>query len=144
MRTWLRRASPAAASASSWAAASSRARRIRSACSLFCSWLFSFWQLTTIPVGTWVIRTAESVVLTLWPPGAAAAEDVDAQVVLVDPDVDGLGLGHHQDAGRAGVDAALRLGHRHPLHAVHAALELQQRRTARGRARERLATSPPP
>jgi hypothetical protein len=24
---------------------------------------------TTSPVGTWVIRTAESVVFTLWPPG---------------------------------------------------------------------------
>ena len=65
--------------------------------------------------------------------GAAAAEDVDAQVVLVDLDVDVLGLGHHQHAGGAGVDAALRLGDRHPLHAVDAALELQQpvRRLAR-------------
>src|SRR5262249_679596 len=42
---------------------------MRSACSLFCSWLFSFWQDTTIPVGRWVIRTAESVVFTLCPPG---------------------------------------------------------------------------
>ena len=41
-------------------------------------------------------------------------------------DVDLLGLGQHQHAGGAGVDAALRLGDRHPLHAVHAALELQQ------------------
>ena len=74
------------------ARASSRARRIRIACSLFCSWLFSFWQLTTMPVGRWVMRTAESVVLTLWPPGPAGAEDVDAQVVVVDLDVDLLGL----------------------------------------------------
>ena len=29
----------------------------------------SFWQETTMPVGRWVIRTAESVVLTPWPPG---------------------------------------------------------------------------
>ena len=42
---------------------------MRIADSLFCSWLFSFWQLATMPVGTCVIRTAESVVLTLWPPG---------------------------------------------------------------------------
>jgi hypothetical protein len=42
---------------------------MRIADSLFCSWDFSFWQLTTVPVGRWVIRTAESVVLTLWPPG---------------------------------------------------------------------------
>ncbi len=42
---------------------------MRIADSLFCSWLFSFWQDTTMPVGTCVIRTAESVVFTLWPPG---------------------------------------------------------------------------
>ena len=42
---------------------------MRSACSLFWSWLFSFWQDTTMPVGRWVIRTAESVVFTLCPPG---------------------------------------------------------------------------
>ena len=35
----------------------------------FWIWLRSFWQETTIPVGRWVIRTAESVVLTPWPPG---------------------------------------------------------------------------
>ena len=35
---------------------------------LFCSWERSFWQLTTMPVGRWVIRTAESVVFTLCPP----------------------------------------------------------------------------
>ena len=78
-----------------------------------------------MPVGRWVMRTAESVVLTLWPPGPRRAVDVDAQVVRVDLDLDLLGLGQHEHAGRAGVDAALRLGHRHPLHAVHAALVLQ-------------------
>ena len=31
---------------------------------LFCSWLRSFWQVTTMPVGTCVRRTAESVVFT--------------------------------------------------------------------------------
>ena len=47
----------------------SRARSIRIACSRFCSWERSFWQETTMPVGRWVIRTAESVVLTPCPPG---------------------------------------------------------------------------
>ena len=42
---------------------------MRIADSLFCSWLFSFWQLTTIPVGRCVMRTAESVVFTDCPPG---------------------------------------------------------------------------
>jgi hypothetical protein len=36
--------------------------------SLFLSWLRSSWQETTSPVGMCVMRTAESVVLTLWPP----------------------------------------------------------------------------
>src|SRR5665647_3413874 len=49
-----------------------RALRILRARSLFCSWLFSSWQLTVTPVGTCVSRTAESVVLTLWPPGPRA------------------------------------------------------------------------
>ena len=35
----------------------------------FWIWERSFWQVTTMPVGRWVIRTAESVVLTPWPPG---------------------------------------------------------------------------
>src|SRR2546422_260382 len=38
------------------------------ALSLFWSWLFSSWQATTMPLGRWVIRTAESVVLTDCPP----------------------------------------------------------------------------
>ena len=66
------------------------------------------------------------------------AEDVDAQVVGVDLDLDLLGLGQHEHAGRRGVDAALRLGGRHPLHAVHAALVLQpgpRRLAGLGRAR---------
>src|SRR3954452_16926731 len=40
----------------------------------------------------------------------AAAEDVDAQVVVVDGDVDLLGLRQDQDAGGAGVHPPLRLG----------------------------------
>ena len=93
--------------------------------SLFCSWDFSFWQETTMPVGTCVMRTAESVVLTLCPPGPERAVDVDPQVVGVDGDLDLLGLGHHQHAGGGGVDAALALGDGHALHAVHPALVLE-------------------
>ncbi len=69
VRTCERRMSAASASWASRWAASSRARRMRNALSLFCSWLFSFWQLTTMPLGMCVRRTAESVVLTDWPPG---------------------------------------------------------------------------
>ena len=43
----------------------------------------------------------------------------------VDLHVDLLGLGQHGDGDGRGVDAALRLGRRHALHAVDAALVLQ-------------------
>ena len=35
---------------------------------LFWVWLRWFWHVTTIPVGMWVSRTAESVLFTCWPP----------------------------------------------------------------------------
>ena len=35
----------------------------------FWIWLFSSCMATTMPVGEWVMRTAESVVFTDWPPG---------------------------------------------------------------------------
>ena len=38
------------------------------ALALFWCWLRSFWHDTTMPVGRCVIRTAESVTLTCWPP----------------------------------------------------------------------------
>ncbi len=57
--------------------------------------------------------------------GARGAVDVDPQVVGVDLDLDVLRLRGDQHAGRGGVDPALRLGRRHPLHPVHAALVLQ-------------------
>ena len=40
--------------------------------SLFCTWLRSFWHWTTMPVGMCVMRTAESVRLTCWPPAPPA------------------------------------------------------------------------
>ena len=42
------------------------------AMALFLCWERSFWHWTTMPVGMWVIRTAESVVLTCWPPAPEA------------------------------------------------------------------------
>src|SRR3954452_17677938 len=61
------------------------------------------------------------------PAGPGRPEDVDAQVVRVDLDLDVLHLGQHENAGRAGVDPALGLRHRDPLDAVHTALELHAR-----------------
>ena len=43
-------------------------RNIFMARSLFLCWERSFWQPATMPVGRWVMRTAESVVFTCWPP----------------------------------------------------------------------------
>ena len=40
--------------------------------SLFWNWLRSVWQETTTPVGIWMRRTAEEVLLTCWPPAPLA------------------------------------------------------------------------
>ena len=46
--------------------------RMRSAVCLFAAWERSFWHWTTMPVGRCVSRTAESVLLTCWPPAPLA------------------------------------------------------------------------
>ena len=57
---------------------------------------------------------------------AAGAEGVDAKLRRVDRDLGRfVGLGHHGHGAGAGVDAALRLGGGHALHAVAAGLESQ-------------------
>ena len=57
--------------------------------------------------------------------GAGRAVDVDPQILVVDLDVDLLGLGQHRDGRGGGVDPAAALGDRNALDAVDAALELQ-------------------
>src|SRR5215831_4687695 len=56
---------------------------------------------------------------------ATRPEHVDAQVLVIDLDVDLLGLGKHCDSRGRGVDAPLRLGLRHALHTMHARLEFE-------------------
>ena len=53
------------------------------ALSLFLCWLRSSWHSTTVPVGRWVMRMAEEVLLMCWPPCAGGAESVDLQVLGV-------------------------------------------------------------
>ena len=85
---------------------------MRIAFSLFWSWLFSSWQVTTRPDGLCVMRTAESVVLTDCPPGPLDRYTSISRSLGSTCDVDLLGLGQHRHRGRAGVDAALALGGR--------------------------------
>ena len=59
--------------------------------------------------------------------GPRRSVDVDLELVGRDLDLDLLRLGQHRDGRRRGVDPALRLGLRHPLHAVRPALELEHR-----------------
>src|SRR5690606_14353446 len=59
------------------------------------------------------------------PSWATGAEHVDAQVVVVDLHVNVFGLGQHQDTGCRRVNASLRFGDGHALHAMHTAFELQ-------------------
>ena len=73
--------------------------------------------------------------------GARRAERVDAQVGRIDRDVgDRIGFRQHGDRARRRVDAALRLGLRHALHAMAARLELELRIRA---VRRRCARSLP-
>ena len=74
------------------------------------------------------MRTAESVLLTCWPPAPEAAERVDAQLRRIDRDVsDGVGFRQHRHRARRRMDATLRLGCRHALHAMASGLELELR-----------------
>ena len=73
-----------------------------------------------MPLGRWVIRIADFGLVDVLAAGAAGPHGVDLQIVGLDLDVDVLGLGQHRDRRRRGVDAALRFGVRHPLHAMHA------------------------
>ena len=65
-------------------------------------------------------------------PRAGRAERVDPDVRRIDVDVgDRIGLRHHGDRARGRVDAPLRLGFGHALHAVAARFELELRVGAR-------------
>ena len=59
--------------------------------------------------------------------GPGRAVDVDLELVRVDLDLDLLGLGHDRDGRRRRVDPPLRLGLRDALHAMRAALPLEDR-----------------
>ena len=78
-----------------------------------------------MPEGIWVMRTADSVLLTCWPPAPPERSVSIRRSVVVDGDVDVLGLGQHGDGRGRGVDAAGRFGVGHALHAVHAGFEFE-------------------
>ena len=61
-----------------------------------------------MPVGRWVIRTAESVVFTCCPPAPGRAHRVDADFLRRHVDVDLLGLRQHRHRRRRCVDAPAR------------------------------------
>ncbi|MGF6370211.1 hypothetical protein OKW40_002961 [Paraburkholderia sp. RAU6.4a] len=89
-------------------------------------------------------RTAESVLLMCWPPAARRAERVDTQIGRIDLDfADLVRFRHHRDRARRGMDAALRFGGRHALHAMPARLELQLRiRGIAGNSHDHFAIAP--
>ena len=84
------------------------------------------WHSTTMPVGRWVTRIAESVLLTCWPPAPEARKvSMRSSAGLSTTVFDRVGFGQDRDGAGRGMDAALRLGLRHALHAVAAGLELE-------------------
>ena len=119
----------AASCASCFSRSMSRSRLLRtfSAFALFLSCERSSWHLTMMPAR--LVEDLHGAVgrVDALPAGAAARGDADLEVLLVDVHVDVVGLGEHGDRRGRRVDAPLRLGGRHALHAVHAALEAQLR-----------------
>ena len=57
--------------------------------------------------------------------GAARAEDVDPEILVVDLNVHFFRLGQHGHRRGRCMDAAARFRHRHALHAMHAAFEFE-------------------
>ena len=57
--------------------------------------------------------------------GALRPEHIDAQVLVIDLNVDILGFRQHRHGGGGSVDAALVFSGGHPLHPVDATLEFQ-------------------
>ena len=93
-----------------------------------------------MPVGRCVTRIAESVLLTCWPPAPEARKvSMRSSAGIEHHLADRVGLGQDRDGAGRGVDAALRLGLRHALHAMAAGFELELRvRALPGDARDHL------
>ena len=72
------------------------------------------------------MRTALSVVFTLWPPGPDERNTSILRSLRLDLHVHFFRLGQHRDRRGGGVDPPLRLGGGHALHPVHARLAAQQ------------------
>jgi hypothetical protein len=100
----------------------------RQACALFLCCERPSWHSTTMPVGRWVMRTAESVLLMCWPPAPEARKvsmRISAGLICTSSSSSASGI-------TATVHAEvwmrpLRLGLRHALHAMAARLELELR-----------------
>ena len=78
-----------------------------------------------MPLGRCVMRIADSVLLTCWPPAPCArmVSILRSSSLIVDIDV--FDFGQHRDRRRRGMDAAGGFGVRHALHAMHAGFEFQ-------------------
>ena len=71
------------------------------------------------------MRIAEFGLVDMLAAGARGAIGVDLEIGFVDFEVRLLGDWQHGDGRGGGVNSSLRLGRRHPLHPVNAALELE-------------------
>ena len=109
------------------ASSSSRERSTVIALVRFCSWLRSSCIDTTNPVGRWVMRTAESVVLTLWPPGPLDRYTSICRSLSSIRTSISSASGRTSHGRRRGVDAPLALRDGDPLDAVAATFVLERR-----------------
>ena len=73
-----------------------------------------------------MIRTALSVVFYDFT-GTARPKDIDANIFFIDMNVNVLGLRHHGDRRRRGMDTTAGFRRRNPLNPVNAGFEFQPR-----------------
>ena len=60
--------------------------------SLFWNWSRCVWQETTMPVGLWMSRTADDVLLMCWPPAPDEAVDLHFNVLGANFDFNVVGI----------------------------------------------------
>ena len=108
--------------------------------SRFCNCERSFWQVTTMPLGIWVRRTAVEFFCTFWPPAPADGYTSILQVVGVDLDLDiVLEFGHAPRPARTRCGGGRRVERRDAHQAVGARLGIGCSRRRWGRACARVA-----
>jgi hypothetical protein len=125
-RTWSPPPRPSRRCASGFPARTAWPRSIFIARSRLACWNARSGRPPRCRSGTWVMRTADSVLLTCWPPAPERGTRRCLQVGRVDLDLDVVvDFGRHEHRGETGVAAVVRIERRLAHQPMHAGFGLQ-------------------